>query len=151
MLLIALILLSVFQTLQASLNDDPKLFGFGINRLKRNKNHLLNAEADDCSPVEEFYYTDAIIDNFAPIEKQQKWIGKGQRYWINKELYGGEGSPIFIFIGGEGEESCRRLKPRLFMYDLALEHNAFLVDIEHRFYGERYKHVFTRNRHLFFY
>jgi len=28
--------------------------------------------------------------------------GDGQRYWLNKQFWGGKGFPIFVYIGGEG-------------------------------------------------
>ena len=28
--------------------------------------------------------------------------GEGQRYWLNKQFWGGKGFPIFVYIGGEG-------------------------------------------------
>jgi len=43
-----------------------------------------------------------------------------------------------VFIGGEGQESCSRLTDRMYVYNLAQEHKALMVDIEHRFYGESY-------------
>jgi len=57
---------------------------------------------------------------------------------MNKEFFGGKGSPILVFIGGEGQESCTRLSSRMYAYDLAKAHNALLVDVEHRFYGQSY-------------
>ena len=88
--------------------------------------------------IDELYFSDAVVDNFAPIESQVKWAGQGQRYWINKENWGGKGYPIFVFIGGEGAEACTRLTSKMYIYELAKEHKALLVDIEHRFYGESY-------------
>lgn len=41
-------------------------------------------------------------------------------------------------IGGEGQESCSRLTSRMYMYELAKENNALLVNVEHRFYGQSY-------------
>ncbi|RYG58842.1 septum formation initiator, partial [archaeon] len=49
---------------------------------------------------------------------------------------GGEGYPIFVFIGGEGEEKCTRLTSYMYLYSQAQEHRALLVDVEHRFYGK---------------
>lgn len=118
-------------------------FGYGLQRLKNRKSPvktLLGASAvSGCENIEEHYYKDAIIDNFAGTDKLTKWQGPGQRYWLNKELWGGEGFPIFVFIGGEGEEACGRLAAdKSFMYTLARQHRALMVDVEHRFYGESY-------------
>jgi hypothetical protein len=114
---------------------DEKRFGFGANRLKRK--HLLKTD-DNCGPTKEYYFDDAIVDHFAPASEERKWFGKGQRFWINDEYFGGEKYPIFVMIGGEGEESCSRLNGRMYVNDLAEEHGALLVDVEHRFYGESY-------------
>lgn len=115
---------------------DRKLVGFGAQRLKKNAQKL--TAAVDCGSSKEYYFQDAVVDNFAPINAQQKWAGKGQRYWINDQFFGGKGSPILVFIGGEGQESCTRLGPRMYAYNLAQEHNALMVNVEHRFYGESY-------------
>ncbi|CAM9203301.1 unnamed protein product, partial [Ectocarpus fasciculatus] len=88
-----------------------------------------------------FRFTDAVIDNFAPIQNQKTWEGEGQRYWVNKEFWGGAGHPMFVFIGGEGEESCSRLTSKMYVYELAKQHRAMLVNVEHRFYGESYPTV----------
>jgi hypothetical protein len=116
---------------------DRKQIGFGAQRLKNNHRNSLSATAD-CGSSVEYYFADAVVDNFAPINAQQKWAGKGQRYWINDEFFGGKGSPILVFIGGEGQETCTRLGPRMYAYNLAQEHNALMVNVEHRFYGESY-------------
>lgn len=79
-----------------------------------------------------------MIDNFENINKQRTWEGEGQRYWLNKQFWGGNGYPIFVFIGGEGQESCSRLTNRMYVYDLAKEHKALMVNVEHRYYGESY-------------
>lgn len=116
--------------------SDRKGIGFGVERLK-NKSNRLQA-ATTCENVEEFRFTDAVIDNFAPIQNQQKWEGEGQRYWVNKEFWGGAGHPVFVFIGGEGQESCSRLTSKMYLYDLAKQHRAVLINVEHRFYGQSY-------------
>lgn len=95
-------------------------------------------EASKCDDVQEYYFNKAIIDNFAPIQDQKYWEGTGQRYWLNKQFWGGIGFPIFVFIGGEGEESCSRLTNRMYAYNLAQSNQGLLVNLEHRFYGESY-------------
>ena len=54
---------------------------------------------------------------------------------------------MFVFIGGEGQESCSRLTSRMYLWDLAKEHNALLMNVEHRFYGQSYptKDMTTEN------
>lgn len=119
--------------------------GYGAQKIKNFQGgfqHLENLKnggrvrATTCDNVTEYYYRDAVIDNFSPIQNQQKWYNNGQRYWLNKEFWGGNNYPIFVFIGGEGEEKCSRLTSSMYLYDLAQEHRALLVDVEHRFYGK---------------
>ena len=85
---------------------------------------LLSNKMDDCGDVEEFYFDGAVIDNFAPANNQETWRSKGQRYFMNRKFWAGAGAPIFVFIGGEGEESCQRLSENLYMYELAKENNC---------------------------
>jgi pimeloyl-ACP methyl ester carboxylesterase len=113
--------------------------GFGAQRIKNFHGKFLlkdTVQTSSCDNVTEYYFKDAVIDNFAPIQNQQKWYGQGQRYWINKQFWGGVNYPIFVFIGGEGEERCTRLTDSLYMYQLAEQYRALLVDVEHRFYGQ---------------
>lgn len=120
------------------------LIGLGAQKLKNlswekrtSKSHDLQSNTD-CSNVEEYYFKGAVIDNFVSIENQKNWEGLGQRFFLNKELWGGKDFPIFVFIGGEGQESCGRLTNRMYMYELAQQHHALLIDVEHRYYGESY-------------
>ena len=78
----------------------------GTNKVKHRKYQY--QELDDCSPVESGDFK-GVIDNFASVDDQKSWEGS-QRYWINRELWGGPGYPIFVFIGGEWVESCDTLK-----------------------------------------
>eukprot|EP00752_Nemacystus_decipiens_P009162 g8184.t1 len=65
-----------------------------------------------------------------------------QRYFINKRYWTGasSGAPVFLCVGGEGPP----LKPNVLyesvhcndMMELAPEHNALLVAVEHRYYGK---------------
>ena len=116
-----------------------QLLGMGKNRLERRHRDVvgtLTAKEDTCADVEEYYFKDAVIDNFAPVNAQEKWHNKGQRYWINRKFWAGAGAPVFVFIGGEGEESCSRLTDSLYMYNLAEQNNALMIDVEHRYYGQ---------------
>mgnify|MGYP003886318957 FL=1 len=109
-------------------------FGFGVHRLKSTE----NVEAD-CGNVTTNYYAQAIKDHFVAASKQEYWDAPGQRYFINDQYWDGPGAPIFVYIGGEGPESCRTLQPNvLLMSQMAQAHGALMVDIEHRYYGESY-------------
>lgn len=123
--------------------SQAQMLGFGKNRLEtaheKHSKSMLSAlhDTDKCADVEEMRYAGAVLDNFAPVDKQVLWENGGQRFWINRKFYGGKNAPIFVFIGGEGEEACSRLSEgALYMYELAKKHNALMVDVEHRFYGK---------------
>ena len=78
-----------------------KRLGFGRQHLQRRQHGHKALRADACQNVTELRFSQAVQDNFAPIEEQSHWVAPGQRYWVNEELWGGAGFPIFVFIGGE--------------------------------------------------
>jgi len=53
---------------------DRKAIGFGANRLHQHSNNLKTLKGEGstttCDNVEEYYFKDAVIDNFAPIQHQ---------------------------------------------------------------------------------
>ena len=112
---------------------------FGHGRHARGGHHVedsLGAVSDHPSfiRVNASYYLDAILDHTAPIGSvahQSKW---SQRYYVDDRHWGGEGFPIFLYIGGEGPQ--RAPSPGLFIYTLAIEQRALVIALEHRFYGE---------------
>jgi serine protease 16 len=137
-----IVVLSAIGTAVSTDSFQPASLGFGVQRLKNFKSRGGPLKATTtCPEVAQYWYKDAVIDNFAPIQNQKKWEGEGQRYWLNREFWGGVDFPIFVYIGGEGAESCSRLTNRMYAYQLAQQHQALLVDVEHRFYGESYPTV----------
>lgn len=86
-------------------------------------------------PIQEDYFTEAILDHFAPVSKRTTWK---QRYQVNEEFWGGHGFPIFLYIGGEGPLGPKAITNRTFIYYLAEQHRALLLALEHRFYGKSY-------------
>ncbi|EGT48966.1 hypothetical protein CAEBREN_19097 [Caenorhabditis brenneri] len=59
-----------------------------------------------------------------------------QRYYHNNQWYK-DGGPAFLMLGGEGPESSYWVSyPGLEITNLAAKQNAWVFDIEHRFYGE---------------
>lgn len=118
--------------------------GDAVRATQRHIHDGVTPDTDDipfesgCENVTLYYYKNAVVDNFAPVEAQETWYGNGQRYWVNPTNWGGPGYPVFVYIGGEGQESCTTLTDWSVMYALSQEHRALLVDIEHRFYGESY-------------
>lgn len=138
MLLVVVLLLQLHYVISEDLLHHSPL-GLGVKRLQKKFSGRIKAPTASCGNSIEYYYSDAILDHFESTNNLKHWYnGVGQRYWVNEELWGGPGSPIFVFIGGEGQESCSRLSNYLYFYTLASEHNALLVDIEHRYYGESY-------------
>ena len=122
--------------------ESRQALGWGAQRLQgrgtigetQTSTLLRTVGATNCDDVEgPLFFKDAVVDNFAPVSEQTNW---SQRYWLNKRNWAGKGAPIIVFIGGEGEEGCGRLSSRMSMYNLAIEHHALLVDVEHRFYGQ---------------
>lgn len=83
-----------------SVDKFEKRLGFGVQHLKQRQHGHKSLRADACQNVTEFRFTAAVQDNFAPIEEQTNWVAPGQRYWVNEELWGGVGYPLFVFIGG---------------------------------------------------
>lgn len=139
---ISLVALALAVIATTGAGQDIKQIGLGVSRLQQRGGGIehgdvfLSAEASaECPDVESLFFDEAVKDNFAPPAETAEKEHWSQRYWINKKLWSGVGGPIFVFIGGEGAESCKRLGPSLFMYQLAEEHGALLIDIEHRFYG----------------
>ena len=63
--------------------------------------------------------------------KQKHW---SQRYYVDGRFFKGPGHPIFLVIGGEGG-----LEGMLYPFvndHLSKKFGAFVVEPEHRFYGE---------------
>ncbi|CAH0474543.1 unnamed protein product [Peronospora belbahrii] len=98
-------------------------------------------------PVQEDFFTSAILDHFVPVSKRTMWK---QRYQINEEFWGGHGFPVFLYIGGEGPLGPKALTNRTFIYYLAEQHRALLVALEHRFYGKSYPTTDMSLRNLFY-
>ena len=70
----------------------PPNIGFGAQRLKNFKaKHALVGEPTTCTNVEQYWFKEAVVDNFAPIQDQQYWRGNGQRFWLNKQFWSGPG------------------------------------------------------------
>lgn len=132
-----------------------KRFGFGVQHLKyvhqEEQEEAVVVEAavaaatpsspqqgtaTTCANVTQYWYQDAVLDNFSPIMSQQKWFDKGQRYMANEQFWGGINYPIFVYIEGESELSCRSLTSSLYMFQLAKQHQGLLIAVEHRYYGQ---------------
>jgi|EP01049_Picozoa_sp_SAG25_P012902 serine protease 16 len=91
------------------------------------------AAVDTKQSTQPLWFDGAVLDHFAPAAERTTW---SQRYYVNDTLWGGPGFPVLLYIGGEGAESGRAISGELFISHLAEKHQALLVDVEHRFYGE---------------
>ncbi|OQR90554.1 serine protease family S28, partial [Achlya hypogyna] len=82
--------------------------------------------------VMDLWFTDAILDHNDP--QSRHWR---QRYHYNDAYYGGPGSPVFLYIHGEWEATDYTVTDTgSLMVDLAQKHNAMIVALEHRYYGD---------------
>ena len=139
MLLRCFLVICVLEFIMASVDREFSVIDWALRRQRKNHKQLQVATgAETCDNVQEYYFHDAIQDNFASAPDIKRWEGKGQRYFMNDIHWGGPGAPIFLYIGGEGPESCNHLTESMFVYTLAKQHNALLISLEHRFYGESY-------------
>lgn len=71
---------------------------------------------------------DAPVDHFDVASKSTF----KQRYYVNDQYWSGSG-PVFYEIGGEGTLNG---PPAGFIGELAKNHSALIIALEHRFYGE---------------
>lgn len=79
------------------------------------------------------FFSDAVIDNFASVDLANcTW---NQRYYVNASQCEANGCPVFVYIGGEGPLSPYSVGDGLFMTELAEEHGALVVALEHRYFG----------------
>jgi len=57
-----------------------------------------------------------------------------QRYWVNDTYYKA-GGPVFLYLCGEW--TCSATNPDTnAAFQMGIKHNALLLTLEHRFYGE---------------
>jgi len=59
-----------------------------------------------------------------------------QRYIVNQTFWRGNGSPIFVMLGGEGPLSDVELAGHFILNEKAQQYGALMVSVEHRFYGQ---------------
>jgi len=66
-----------------------------------------------------------------------------QRYFVNASLLGVNG-PVFLMIGGEGPLSAFWVAVGS-MVEMAKEHKALVIALEHRYYGESHPTRYISN------
>jgi len=95
--------------------------------MMRHKNHDPNKPLWFRQDVDHF----DVVEDTKKHKKTKKW---DQRYYIDGRHFDGPGHPIFLVIGGESTLE-RMLYP--FINDhLAKKFKAFVIEPEHRFYGQ---------------
>jgi len=78
---------------------------------------------------QQLWFESQKVDHFKPQDTRVF----PQRYWVSADYYQPNG-PVFLYICGE--YTCPGInQERLFPVQLAQEHNALFVVLEHRFYG----------------
>ena len=104
-----------------------------LNEFYKKSHNYLNNNYKGKTNANTYFFNKAILDHYAyPSKREDTWWN--QRYYVDETFWGGMDYPIFIYIGGEGPQGPP--SPRLFMYELAKEHKALMIALEHRFYGE---------------
>ncbi|KAF0694115.1 hypothetical protein As57867_014926, partial [Aphanomyces stellatus] len=109
---------------------------FIVDNRFRVTDHLLEFEdkSESVSAViEDQWFESQLIDHTDAANKAT-WK---QRYFFSDQFYGGPGSPVFLYIDGEGEASNSTVvSSGLFMNELAKKYKAMVVNLEHRYYGK---------------
>ncbi|CAH0407272.1 unnamed protein product [Chilo suppressalis] len=82
------------------------------------------------------------VDHFDPLNTDT-WQ---MRFMYNEEFFGGDGSPIFILVGGEWDIAPGSLRGGN-MYHMAQENHGYQIYTEHRYYGQSlpYQEFTTEN------
>lgn len=78
----------------------------------------------------ELFYEDQSVDHF-DADNTDTWP---HRYYTSQKFWGGPGNPIFVIMGGEG--AVQNILYPFVSEVLAKEHSGFVLQTEHRFYGE---------------
>lgn len=85
------------------------------------------------TPAPAQYYSDQLVDHDNCCS-DERWT---QRYYVWGREFLGPGHPIFLIIGGEGNvEPSTGLFYPFVTHHLAKDFGAFVLEPEHRFYGE---------------
>ena len=100
--------------------------------LRHNLHEVLELLESPTSNATTHFFNEAVLDHFGS-DGARLW---DQRFFVDQSMWCGEGCPIFLMIGGEGTE--RAPSKHMFMGYLAEKHQAMMVSLEHRFYGESF-------------
>ena len=84
-------------------------------------------------PAEAMWFKEQKLDHFSDSDKRT-W---SQRYFINDTLWDRSGGgPVFLMLGGEGPADPDWLTEDTEIMINAAKYKAFVIFLEHRFYGE---------------
>jgi len=83
----------------------------------------------DVSDFKQLWHTQT-LDHFNYLDQRTY----EQRYWVNDKFFDEVEGPIFLYICGE--YTCSIREDRMFSFMVGASHNAKLMALEHRFYGE---------------
>lgn len=123
-------------SLSAAVHALPVVPTGSMKRTDHAVNHilkLLHGDSTSDSNSTTHFYHEAVLDHFDSSVAAPSPTWK-QRYYCDESFWGGEGYPVFLYIGGEGPQGP--MTERMFIYAQAQKHRALLVTLEHRFYGE---------------
>ena len=76
------------------------------------------------------HYFENKLDHFSETDKRTY----KQRYWYNNKFFAKKSGPVFLYICGEW--TCTPPDEKMFPMMVGAEHDALLVSLEHRFYGD---------------
>lgn len=125
--------------------DGGMLYGMGRNIWSRqaDRRRELTLASNKGTKASTHFFIEAVRDHFGLSGGELGGTWR-QRFHIDARHWDGAGAPVFLYIGGEG--TANPPSERLFMAELAKEHGALMLVLEHRYYGESYP-VPTMNRH----
>ena len=84
------------------------------------------------TPAEALWFKDQKLDHFSSDDKRT-W---SQRYFVNVTLWERDNGPVFLMLGGEGPADPDWLATDTEIMVNAAKYKAFVIFLEHRFYGE---------------
>ncbi|XP_015253903.1 PREDICTED: thymus-specific serine protease-like [Cyprinodon variegatus] len=100
---------------------------------QRNKEFFQTALANGYQPLQ--HVKEGVLDQPLDHFNRQNINTFRQRFLVNEEYWQRPEGPVFLFVGGEGP-ICKFDLLTGHHVDMAKEHGALLLAVEHRFYGD---------------
>lgn len=102
----------------------------GLMRLREAHLEKTRSGATGVAPPPDQFY-DQVLDHYSVDEASTAtW---NQRFWTNEQYWKGSG-PLFVYVEGEGAGSPYDVLSGQHV-ELAANHSALIIALEHRFYG----------------